>query len=82
MDLWYWKGLSMQQLASQSYEALARRDLDSARIHLVDRQLTAEGDDEPTALREIKLAEERDPASNPAASPTDHSFHMLNRGQA
>lgn len=60
-ELLYWKGLSMQQLTSKSYEALARLEPDSARIHELAGRLAAERDDEPTALREFKLAAERDP---------------------
>lgn len=57
----YWKGLSMQQLTSQNYDALAQLAPDSARIHELAGRMAAEGDDEPTALREFKLAEARDP---------------------
>jgi tetratricopeptide (TPR) repeat protein len=60
-ELLYWKGFSMQQLTLQSYEALARLASDSARTHELAGRLAAEGDDEPTALREFKLAELRDP---------------------
>jgi len=53
--------LSMQQLTVQSYDALKRLGPDSARLHELAGRLAAESDDEPTALREFKLAEERDP---------------------
>ena len=60
-DLLYWKGFSMQQLTSRSYEALARLEPDSARMHELAGRLAAEADNETTALEEFKLAEQRDP---------------------
>ena len=60
-ELLYWKGLSMQELTSQSYAALARLEPDSARVHELAGRLASESDDEPTALRELMLAEARNP---------------------